>query len=528
MSEGVDFRHLPALRSLCCTRYWHAGFVVDIDRLPLSLEDVKLWCISMEPHGAHFGCLTSLRSLYLGDCQVPPSALSSLPPSITTLVFTVCTGLSASTFPPLPMLQHLFIAYADVGDAAIATLPPSLAAMGILGPSTHLTSAAAFPPCMPELTKLVFSQTGIGNATIGSLPPSLLHLDLYDCGAVTPAARLDHLVNLQHLNSSGTALAPSVLAACRAGGCAILSMDVLCGHGDNKVMSLAVLPDGTLASGDTGGTVRLWVPNDNGDGAYHACGDGLRLVDCNGSVFSLAALPDGRRLAACMLSPNHRCGTISTTVVWDLTTEPPTHATPIACDGTEMAFSPLASGALAVGCCDGSVRVMPLDAAATVSVMIGHTQPVPLLAVLPNGTLASGSWDRTVRLWDVGARACTATLAGHTGKVIALAALDDGRLASGADDHTVRLWDATSATCIGVVDCLHAATALAALPGGRVTGWGTTVASTRDARRVDAFWFTDFASVRAAAALPGNRVATASDDGTVRLWHLPPLPPPPV
>ena len=78
------------------------------------------------------------------------------------------------------------------------------------------------------------------------------------------------------------------------------------GHGE-QVRSLAVAPDGTIASGDLSGEIRLW---DGRDGRF------LRTLARQGTVVgSLSFSPDGRRLlsGSCAAKMVHTARMVSTT-----------------------------------------------------------------------------------------------------------------------------------------------------------------------------------------------------------------------
>jgi WD40 repeat protein len=59
--------------------------------------------------------------------------------------------------------------------------------------------------------------------------------------------------------------------------------------------------------------------------------------------------------------------------------------------------------------------------------------------MLPDGLLASGSQDQTVCVWDTDSGA-QATLVGHTDWVITVALLPDGKLVSESCDGHVKVW----------------------------------------------------------------------------------------
>jgi len=312
---------------------------------------------------------------------------------------------------------------------------------------------------------------------------------------------------------------------------------VLRGHTD-WVWSLALLPNGLIASGDESGTVRLRDVVRGGEATVMVEKERKR-------VFALAVLSDGCHLAAGLFAEYGKVGAI---VKWDTGVVPPIRRTAIDFRSGVRALAVLRDGCLAAGCADGGVRLVEVsaDACGVTTTLTGHTNSVYALAVLPDGTLVSGSHDRTVRLWDVGTTSCVVTLVGHTSGVYALAVLADGRLASGSDDRSVRLWDVATRACVGVLEGhTRAVYTLAALPDGRLVSgsfdgtirvWDTRpAAAAGDANAGILALVKRFlprttpavvleghtVTVCALQPLPGGRLASASADNTVRLWRLP-------
>jgi eukaryotic-like serine/threonine-protein kinase len=322
---------------------------------------------------------------------------------------------------------------------------------------------------------------------------------------------------------------------------------------DGWVYGLAFHPDGKrLASAGRDGVLRIC--------AVDTAKELAKFAERKGRVTCVAFSPDGRLLASGgddlrIEVRNLATGKIERTI--------PGHKGWV----YSLAFSP-DSKRLVSSSFDHFIRITNLAGAAVEPLILkGHTDQVRGIAFDADGTrLASAGFDQTARVWDAATGMELNRLKGHGGHINSVSFARDGKtLATASDDGTVRFWDLevdqdflASTSDSGPLAAIapHPTTATFATAGadGAIRLWDAvkaretrSLAASATVLKAVAFdpngrflvaggidrkatvW--DLASGELLQTLEGHtarvasvavardgRIATASHDGTVRLW----------
>jgi WD40 repeat protein len=237
-------------------------------------------------------------------------------------------------------------------------------------------------------------------------------------------------------------------------------------------------------------------------------------------------------------------------------------------DGTiwSVAFHP--AGTIVAGAGHG-IHLWDVASGRVLAHLDQHRDAVASIAFSPDGTtLASASYDQTIKLWSIPDRQCRMTIQGHTGDVRAVAFRPDGTLlVSAGEDQSIRLWDPASGKARGVIyEQANRVRALAFSPDGNLLASASHDQNVRlwqiDNRQCLTLFQGYVNQLRSMAVAPdgnsmalgvaeqiylvdaqtgavrqhlrghsewvqslsfspdGSRLASASDDHSLRIWHL--------
>ncbi|OAX82465.1 hypothetical protein ACJ72_03183 [Emergomyces africanus] len=167
----------------------------------------------------------------------------------------------------------------------------------------------------------------------------------------------------------------------------------------------------------------------------------------------------------------------------------------------------------------------PADANAD-AMLLGHSHNVCSIDVCPKGKwVVSGSWDSTAKLWRVGKWECEVTLDGHQGSVWAVLAFDSTTIVTGCADQTIRIYN-LSGKLLRSMKAGDVVRALCKLPPTHPSGGQIASASNDGIIRLWTLEGLQIGELRghesfiySLATLPTGEIVSSGEDRTVRIWN---------
>ncbi|GIW94818.1 MAG: hypothetical protein KatS3mg110_2859 [Pirellulaceae bacterium] len=180
----------------------------------------------------------------------------------------------------------------------------------------------------------------------------------------------------------------------------------------------------------------------------------------------------------------------------------------------------------------GEAVVWEVTTGKRVANCVGHRDTLYDAALSPdNRWLATCSYDRTAVLWDLGSQEALRTFTGHNGPVYSLAFSPDGQvLATASADETVKLWQVATGTRLDTLSQPDGEQyAVVFDPQGRylwAAGGDHRIRQWRFVSReraeinpmIESRFGHEGTILFMDMDLSGNLLATAADDGTIKVW----------
>jgi len=247
----------------------------------------------------------------------------------------------------------------------------------------------------------------------------------------------------------------------------------------------------------------------------------MTLTGHDSAVHSLSYSPDGRLLAS-----GSKDGTVR---IWNTLTGEETMSPMRSGDGAVLSVDFARNGKwVASGTDAGPVCIWKILPGISLQRLRNHSGSVrSVVFSLDSSRLVSASTDKTIRLWNPETGEQLAVLSGHTEVVTGVVFSPDGKiLASSSHDESIRLWHSTTRQAVGDPLKSEGYDSVDISPNGEMIAgaYGSEVKLTRRTTRERITSMHSEPWIRSVRFSPDGRSLVAACDHSVRLWTLHPDP----
>jgi WD40 repeat protein len=192
-----------------------------------------------------------------------------------------------------------------------------------------------------------------------------------------------------------------------------------------------------------------------------------------------------------------------------------------------IAISP-SSNQFVTGSFDSTLKLWNLETGELEQSLDYHDRGIFGVVISPDGkTLASTSWDKTIKLWELPSGDLVDTLTGHSGSVrSAIFSHDSRTLISCSFDETIKIWDVNRGVLINTLtDYSSAVYCLALHPNGKIlatgSGNGKITLWNLETNSEIAILTCCLDVVESLMIAPnGQTMIAGNGDGSIQIWQL--------
>jgi WD40 repeat protein len=281
------------------------------------------------------------------------------------------------------------------------------------------------------------------------------------------------------------------------------------GH-EKEVKSLALFGNDLLASGSCDSTIKIWnlttssnIQNVTG---HAGCVNSLVSVDYLNKTYLISASDD------------------STIRVWNSSFD--SIETYHSVSVTAIVYDSLTKY-VASGSTDNKINLFSVSFKLSDKNDAAHRDRIQAICVLKNGLIATGSTDATIKIWKQNGTKTlelVTTFTEHLNIIYSLKILSNGSLISGSGDRTIKVWNQineTSFECVSNLTHADQVLSLAVLNNLILSGIanGSIYVWNETSFQLIQILNNHTKAVRSIIALDMQRFASASQDGTIKIWR---------
>ncbi len=283
------------------------------------------------------------------------------------------------------------------------------------------------------------------------------------------------------------------------------------GH-EERIKCLTLFGNDLLASGSCDSTIKIWklstATNIKTLTEHKGCVNAFVSLDFLKKTYLLSASDD------------------STVKVWNSSFDAVSTLSNHTESVTALAYDPI-SKYIASGSKNNEINLLTISFKLTVKNELAHKKIIKVICLLKDGLIATASYDSSIKIWKKNESKKLELIAtfDHKQSVYSLAVLNNGSLISGSGDSTLKVWNKINETnfeCIASLNHTKPVISLAVTSSFIISGLengSIVVWNEKTFERIQKL-NNHTKKVNSIVAINNQSFASASDDGTIKIWKI--------